>query len=164
VLATLTLTGPTSSGSAEWNGSGLPAYTGDSFALDFSAVYQPITPSYMGNPTPFQECEGPGEVCEFHLSWSESGGELDAISIDVNAVNDSFGYGGRVPFGLSGGLIASDYTYIGAGGTFASCDYDTCLISGFWQDAPSGVSEPSTLGLLGLALGWLGFIRVRCRK
>jgi hypothetical protein len=160
LLATLTLTGPTSSGAAYWTGANYvpPAYTGDSFALDFSANYPAITPAFTGNPTPFTECESFGQICEFNLSWSESGGQLDRLSLYVNGIYDTLGiYGG---FGLAGGEIATDGVYIGAGRAFAGCD-DVCRISGAWEDAPSSISEPSTLGLLGLALLWLGFLRVQ---
>src|SRR5438067_2398880 len=58
VLATLALTGPDSSGSANFNGGAGPAvYTGDSFSLDFSARYRAITPAFTQNPFFLGECE-----------------------------------------------------------------------------------------------------------
>jgi hypothetical protein len=158
VLATLTLTGPDSSGSAIFNGGFGPAiYTGDSFALDFSLNYQSITPAFVQNPTPFGECEVPHQICSFDLSWSESVGQLDAISIAVNAFNDAFGGLPGKPFGLAGGDVASDNVYIGAGGAFAGCVVATCTLSGFWTNASLVTApEPGSLALLASAFGIWG--------
>ena len=104
LIATLTLTGPDSSGSAVWAGTGPPAYAGDDFSLDFSSRYAPLTQTFAGNPTPFGECEGPRQICEFDLSWSETAGVLDAVDVLVNGFNDSLGEVGAPggTFGLRG--------------------------------------------------------------
>jgi hypothetical protein len=168
VLATLTLTGPDSAGSALWGGTGPATYTGDSFALDFSLNYRALTPAFTENPTPFGECEGPHEICQFDLSWSESAGQLDALQIDVNAFNDSFGYSRA--FGLSGGSVASDNIYYGAGGAFAGCETEVCQISGYWANVSSVSSlvpapEPGSLALLASAFGVWGLTgRRRMRR
>ena len=51
----------------------------------------------------------------------ESAGQLTAVRINVQG-EDDFGLGGLggdgPPIGLTGGGIASDFTYIGADGTF----------------------------------------------
>jgi hypothetical protein len=153
VVAALTLTGPDSSGSAIFNGGAGPAvYTGGSFSLDFSLNYQSITPAFVQNPTPFGECEVPHQICSFDLSWSESVGQLDAISIDVNAINDTFG-----GLGLAGGDVASDNVYIGAGGAFAGCVLGPCTLSGYWANASFVTApEPGSLALLASAFGVWG--------
>jgi hypothetical protein len=148
VLATFTLTGPDSSGSAIFNGGDGPAtYAGDSFALDFSSSYPALTAAFTENPTPFGECEGHSEICQFNLSWSESAGQLNALGLYVNTYNDTFG-----PFGLGGGSVASD-------GMFAGCEAAACQISGYWTNPVTGVAEPGMLGVM--LVGLIGLIGAR---
>jgi hypothetical protein len=160
VLATLTLPGSDSSGSAVWSGTGPATYTGDSFSLDFSSGYHALTPAFTENAPPFGECEVPRQICQFDLSWSESAGQLDALSLYVNAFNDTFGSGpGRSAFGLNGGEIASDNIYLGATGAFAGCSGPPCQISGYWVNASLlSAPEPGSLALLASAFGLWGLI------
>jgi hypothetical protein len=153
-LATLTLPGLDSSGTATFNGGHGPAtYTGDSFVLDFSADYQPLTSSFVQNPTPFGECWF-RQVCQFNISWSEVAGQLIS-PLYVNAYNDTFGgLGPAHTFGLTGIEVASDNVYRGAGGMFAGCSLFQCHISGFWvNDALVTAPEPGALALLASAFG-----------
>src|SRR5215469_2417826 len=70
-LATLTLPGPTSSGSAVWGGYGAtPAYTGDTF--DFVGGGH-ISPAFDGAIV-----NGPAGPREFHITWDETPGNLVA--------------------------------------------------------------------------------------
>src|SRR4051812_1929156 len=64
-LATLTLPGPDSSGSAVWSGPfglglGSPVYTGDSFSLDWALRYRPLTQAFVAPAFP---CGGAGQIC-----------------------------------------------------------------------------------------------------
>lgn len=170
VLATLTLTGPGSSGSAVWNGSGSPSYVGDDFSLDFSSRYAPLTPAFAGNP-PFGYCQAPTNICAFDLSWSESAGQLVALSLNVDGYNDDFGgspnFTQGPPFGLTGGIVASDDTYDGvAGGGFAGCNASQCRITGYWvNDMLLTAPEPGSFSLLASAFGVWGLTgRRRVRR
>jgi hypothetical protein len=166
-LATLTLPGLDSSGSATFNGGHGPAiYTGDSFVLDFSSSYHPLTSAFTQNPTPFGECAF-REVCQFDLSWSEVAGQLEALRLHVNAFNDTLGgsIGPGYAFGLGGGEIASDNIYFGAGGMFAGCSLFPCQISGYWvNDALVTAPEPGTLALLASAFGVWGLAGRRTNR
>jgi hypothetical protein len=119
LLATLTLPGPDSAGSAFWAVDPVtpPVYTGDSFVLDFSARYRPLSPAFAGNGGNRDGC-GPKQICDFNLSWTETAGQLTALSIDVEAFSDGFGIptGPGGVFGLHGGAIGSDDTYFGLPG------------------------------------------------
>jgi hypothetical protein len=91
IFMTLVLPGPTSAGTAIWDGVNPPAYTGDSFVLNVPFT-RSLTPAFMGNPGPF----GPGcsdafarsAICDFNISWSETAGDLTSVSITIDAVND----------------------------------------------------------------------------
>jgi hypothetical protein len=161
VLATLTLPGPDSSGTAFFNSEPGPpivvpaVYTGDSFALNFSSHYRVLTPAFTQNPTPFGECDGPGELCQLDISWSESAGQLNALHIYVNTFSDT------LTALLSSAKVASDNIYYGADGKPAGCLYGPpCQISGSWVDSPSAVEEPGMLSLVLMGLAWL--IGLRC--
>jgi hypothetical protein len=174
LIATLTLTGPDSSGSAVWGGDGPPAFTGDGFSLDFSSGYRPLTSAFAGNPTPFGECEAPREICSFDLSWSETAGVLGAVDILVNGFNDSLGevgVGVGGTFGLTGGLIGTDDTYFGAFGPglainpFSGCSAGVCNVTGSWVNASLLTApEPGSLALLAGAFGVWGLIGRRCTR
>jgi hypothetical protein len=153
-LATLTLPGPDSSGTAVFGGWGpgstYPArYTGDGFILEWSD-WRPLTPAFTQNNEPFGECEGPPEICQFNLSWSEHAGQLDELHLYVNGEQDTFSAW------LGGVTVASDYIY--RSGNFAGCDYASqCQISGFWvNDALVTAPEPGALALLASAFGVWG--------
>jgi hypothetical protein len=84
-LATLTLPGPDSSGTAVFEGilNAHPAtYTGDSFSLKWSDL-PALTPAFVQNNEPYGECEHLGEMCQFNLSWSEHAGQLDGLQLLV---------------------------------------------------------------------------------
>jgi hypothetical protein len=154
-LATLTLPGPNSSGTAVWNGITAPIYRGSGFSLDFSGSYLPITDTYPGHEF---EC-GPGQLCSFDLSWSESGGQLDAVGLNVMGYNDTMSgnIAGNGSFGLTGGYVASDNIYYGAGDAFAGCTAGQCRISGYWvNDALVTAPEPRSVALLASAFGLWG--------
>jgi hypothetical protein len=163
VLMTLTLPGPTSTGTAIWQGSpSLPVYTGDSFALPlpFLTLHPAtLTPAFAGAASNIggRDCldnfVGSGALCDFNISWAESAGVLTAISINVDAIDDSIG--GMAPergsFGLTGGPLASDFILGG-------CSDTQCTVAGFWQsDLAASIPEPMSAvllitGLLGTCL------------
>jgi hypothetical protein len=148
---TLVLPGPTSAGTAIWDGVNPPVYTGDSFILNVPFT-RSLTPAFMGNPGPF----GPGcsdafarsAICDFNISWSETAGALTSVSITIDAVNDDIGGAAGPPhvFGLTGGPIASDLTLGGCGNT-------QCVIAGFWQ---SDLVVPEPMSAVLLLTGLLG--------
>jgi hypothetical protein len=150
VLAILSLPGPTSSGSADWELFTTPVYTGDRF--EFGFVGGSITPAFTGTPN----CESfpftINSLCEFHIAWSEVDGHLDAISIYVLGAENQIGAVGR-PFGLNGGIIASDFV-------IGSCELTQCIATGFWQS--NLVPEPGSAALL--ASGLLGLWMTRRRR
>ncbi|HJY48315.1 MAG TPA: hypothetical protein VJ349_06705 [Stellaceae bacterium] len=163
VLMTLTLPGPTSTGTAIWQGGpSLPVYTGDSFALPlpFLTLHPAtLTPAFAGAASNIggRDCldnfVGSGALCDFNISWAESAGVLTAISINVDAIDDSIG--GMAPergsFGLTGGPLASDFILGG-------CSNTQCTVAGFWQsDLAASIPEPMSAvllitGLLGTCL------------
>jgi hypothetical protein len=155
VLMTLTLPGPTSAGTATWLGTGTqPVYTGDSFTLTVPFT-RPLTPAFAGdasNPGGIPCSNGFREtICDFHISWSETAGDLTSVGINLDAVNDNIGNPpfGRA-FGLTGGPIASD-------GYLGGCTNTQCIIAWFWQSDLTAVPEPMSAvllitGLLGACL------------
>src|SRR5205085_12206560 len=68
LIATLTLTGPDSSCSAVWAGTGPPGLAGGDFSPVFSCLYSPLAQTFAGNPTPFGERHAPGLSCESDVS------------------------------------------------------------------------------------------------
>src|SRR5712672_1806491 len=123
VLMTLALPGPTSNGTATWLGTGVghgpgtvPVYTGVSFVLTLPFA-RPLTPAFMGdasNPggVGCRDSGGRSTICDFNISWSETGGDLTSVRIILDAVHDDIGgaIGGTGPFGLTGGSLVSDAT------------------------------------------------------
>jgi hypothetical protein len=162
-LATLTLPGPDSSGSARFDGFTGPAtYIGDSFVLDFNADYRPLTPAFV--PVPISDCT-PRRICNFDLAWSEVAGELTALRLYVNGFNDTLEGLGNGPFGLGGGVVASDNIYYGVDRAFAGCEGPPCRISGEWVDASLVTApEPGSLALLAGAFGVWRLIGLRCTR
>jgi hypothetical protein len=155
VLMTLTLPGPTSSGTATWLGTGTqPVYTGDSFTLTVPFT-RPLTPAFAGdasNPGGIPCSNGfRATICDFNISWSETAGDLTSVSINMDAVNDAIGgLAGRGAFGLTGGPLASDFILGG-------CSFTQCTVAGFWQSDLTAVPEPMSAvllitGLLGTCL------------
>lgn len=145
VFVTLTLPGTTSAGSAFWLGGDPPlpppVYTGDSFALAVPFLKQPLTPAFTG-----PSCESVFQICDFDISWSETAGHLDSISINIDGVNDNIGDltdPHLFPLGLVGGQIATM-------GLLGGCNLLTspCTIGGFWQSDLAAMPEPMSAVLL----------------
>jgi hypothetical protein len=145
VFVTLTLPGTTSAGSAFWLGDDPPlpppVYTGDSFALAVPFLKRPLTPAFAG-----PSCETDFQICDFDISWSETAGRLDAISISIDGFNDAIGYlldPHLFPLGLVGGQIATM-------GLLGGCNLLTspCTIGGFWRSDLAAVPEPMSAVLL----------------
>ena len=156
VLATL-VPGPTSAGTAIWDGVSPPVYTGDTFALTVPVVHGALTvsPAFTGYPVVgfCHESASPSTICDFDISWSETAGDLIAVRINIDAVFDDIGGLAGPPrtfFGLTGGPIASD-------GTLGGCTFTQCIIAGFWQSDLTAVPEPMSAVLLitGLLGTWL---------
>jgi hypothetical protein len=153
VFATLAMPGPTSTGTAFWDGIGAPVYTGDNFTLMVGPF--DITPAFAGHPGETL-CALPRAACDFDISWAETAGALTAVSISIDGVNDDIGR----DFSLSGGRIASD-------GTLGGCTFTQCTITGFWQSdlltsfSQSELPEPSSLAIL--ATGFLALFALRRR-
>ena len=146
VLATLTLSGPDSSGEAS---TGLFPTSGDPFAFDLVAAQSlgagrsrfstadPTGPIGGFPPTPW--------VVDYAISWTETAGVLISVSVSMDTIQDSL-HG----FGLTGGLVASDFN-------LAGCDFSTCHINGYWTDASLVTApEPGSLALLASAFGVWG--------
>jgi hypothetical protein len=189
-LATLTLPGPDSSGTAKYEGAPghVPIYTGDSFILNWDADYSRpglpgLTSDYQTGA--FTPCL-PGNVCNFDISWSESNGQLTALSIYVRGLNivqgldpvigDVLGFYDTFSSSLGGAEVAStspdvpclrysDFIYHGAGGLFEGCEGPPCQISGEWVDASLvAAPEPGSFALLAGAFGVWGLIGRRCPR
>jgi hypothetical protein len=142
VLATLALPGPTSTGTARWQGAPGPApvYTGDDFTLNTPFLRTgELSPAFDGSRN-CMNANGPQVICDFDIAWSATAGGL-GITLNLDAFNDNIG--GMVTqgaFGSFGGPIASD-------STLGGCVDTQCVVSGFWQsDLP--VSEPMSAALL----------------
>jgi hypothetical protein len=159
VFMTLTLPGPTSTGTAIWQGSPSPVYTGDSFALTLPIIRfrSPLTPAFVGAASNLLglDCQdsfvGSGALCDFNISWAENAGVLTAISINVDAIDDNIGGLAGPPhtfFGLTGGPLATDFILGG-------CGFTQCIIAGFWQ-SDLAVSIPEPMSAVLLITGVLG--------
>jgi hypothetical protein len=148
-LATLTLSGPTSSGYAEWNVYPIPpTLEGDTDFTFTPAAGDMISPPDYGN-TP--DCEGSDTaVCRYEIGWVETDGQLNGFSLYYLTASVEFR-----DFGLTGGIIVSDPGFGGCpSGT-------TCIVTGVWRsDLP--VSEPGSAILL--LSGILGFGAARRQK
>jgi hypothetical protein len=166
VLMTLTLPGPTSSGTAVWNwvgGPSTPVHTGDSFALVLPLSMGPVilTPGFAGNASnpgglDCHESISGRAICDFNISWSEAAGDLTSVNINVDAVYDSIGGLFLHPsLGLAAGALASDFTIGG-------CTNTQCTVDGFWQ-SDLAVPEPISVVMLlsGLLSAWLASGRLK---
>jgi hypothetical protein len=146
VLTTLILPGPTSAGTGTWDGVSPPVYTGDNFTLTVPVEHGLllVSPAFTGNPVigSCGESPLPSTICDFDISWSETAGDLTAVRINIDAVNDNIGgLAGRGAFGLTGGPLASD-------GTLGGCSNTQCTVAGFWQSDLAVVPEPMSAVLL----------------
>ena len=153
-LASLTLPGATSTGSADWTGSLLtpPVLTGDTDFTFTPSRGDPIAPPDYGfnSLCAMGGGETPETVCRYDINWSETAGVLTAIGITYQTVSVAE----ILNLGLTGAIIASDNSIGGCpqGGA--------CTVTGFWRsDLP--VSEPASAMLL--LSGILGFGVVRPR-
>jgi hypothetical protein len=147
----LTLLGPTSSGTAVWfpgRGPPPPVYTGDTVTLQYSSIT--LTPAFTGSDLGNCSATGPGGICNFNMSWSETAGQLDRVSLQLLGSLDQLGDYSS-PFGFTGGLFGSD-------GVVDNCVRAQCLATGFWQsDLP--LPEPMSVSLLASALLGLAVAR-----
>src|SRR5690349_17163835 len=137
VLATLTLSGPDSEGSAVYVPLlGPPVLTGDPFVFDLVAA-GPGRPVFSSDH-PFGTA-----VEDYDLQWTETVGVLTSISVSLDGNFDSLG----PRFGLTGGLVGSDRE-------LAGCVNTQCEISGYWLNASLMTPpEPGSLALFASAFG-----------
>jgi len=144
VLVTLTLPGPTSTGTAIWQGDPRvpPVYTGDDFILNSPAGPE-LSPRFTGSFF----CSSHGNICDFDIAWSATAGGL-AIILNLDTVNDNIGGGAGGTFGPFGGPIASD-----GPGTLGGCVDTQCRVTGFWQ---SDLSLPEPMSAILLLTGLFG--------
>lgn len=151
VIASLVISGDTSSGAASWDGNHNDAaqVSGD----DFELFVQGISPIESPNFGAGFRCGGPG--CGYALSWSITAGQLGFISFAY----DSFS--AQLTLGSNGGRIATD-------SVIGGCDFDQCSIAGNWADPPgaplanpdaavTAAPEPVVWGMWAMALGLLAW-------
>lgn len=120
---------------------------GDDFEFQltgFGAVSRTEPPSSV----PQQPSTGIAQ--DFDISWVAVGGELIAATFDVRFTFDD------ALFSLTWVNLASDRT-------LGPCTLTQCTVSGFWESdidvsSTTLVSEPTTLGLLSLAMLGLGML------
>ncbi len=148
-LISLALPDALSSGTAFWDGTNSPAYTGTAFSITVAANHGfTVSSSFAGGPN----CAAGGVICDFDITWSATQDALIAVAINIDAIHDDVGglarAAGQPAFGLNGGAIASD-------GNLGGCESTRCLVSGSWRVDP--VPEPRSLVtlLMSLALMWV---------
>jgi hypothetical protein len=155
VLATLTLDGPDSSGSANYPGGGGATASGDPFTFDLVGGGRPAQSAFSRDGPAGPPLSPPGVeppdywVVDYGISWTETGGALTFISVSMDTIQDSID---RVPpFGLTGGFISTDFM-------LAGCEFGPpCQISGYWTDVSLVTApEPGSLALLASAFGVWG--------
>jgi hypothetical protein len=158
LLATLTLAGPDSSGSA-MDAYPSPILTGDPFSFDLVAagglaagLSNISTDHPLGRigaaPSPV-----PAAIVGYGLAWSESAGVLTSIGIYFSTEQDTLDR-----LGLAGGEVGTDYRLVGC--VFALCD-----VTGYWVDASLVTApEPGGLALLASAFGVWGLTSWRCTR
>jgi hypothetical protein len=155
LLATLTLSGPDSSGSASYGG-GTPILTGDPFAFDLVAaggLAAGLSKISTDHPLGFSS-RWPAAIIGYGLAWSESDGVLTSLGLSFSTEQDTLDR-----FGLEGGFVGTDDRLVGC--TFAG----SCEITGYWVDASLVTApEPGGLALLASAFGVWGLNSRRCTR
>jgi hypothetical protein len=148
VLMTLTLSGPTETGSATYTFPSSPPVVTDpnlAFRLNAFGEHPIVAPDFGSFPLGF--------VLSYSITWADVAGELTAVSVNYLSDLDQVGFSAG-SFRLTGGGIGSD-------GSIGGCGSGTCTVTGFWQRE---VPEPATLSVFGAALAGLCLIRRRYRK
>jgi hypothetical protein len=161
-VATLTLPGPNSGGSADYDPFGpppQPVLTGDgnNFSLAFGFPVASDTGLFLNPPTNL----GLYPRYEYYdVSWGEFDGELGFVQIiyatgpeGLSGNAGGFNEVGAGFFGLDGGSVGSD-------GEVGACNIGECNITGYWSSGGS-VPEPSSLISMLAALIMLTGIAVR---
>jgi hypothetical protein len=156
-VATLTLPGPDSTGSASWPfGIDVATYTGDSFAFSFDRDGPlrdlPLTQAFIPPPG---GCASGFQLCDFNISWTESAGELTALNLQVDGFDDNVD-NTRGSLAFLDIASMNGYEPCAAGGS--------CQVAGSWVSSLVTAPEPGSLALLASAFGVWGLIRQRCTR
>jgi len=98
------------------------------------------------------QCQDSPALCEYDISWQETNGHLNGISIAVATVDTDVGHvpGGPPggPIGLTGGGIATD-------GQIDNCDDTQCIVTGYWQKSYLFAGTPNSSNCLGQSISAL---------
>lgn len=164
ILASLTLPGPTSSGSANWINGGFPVppptLAGDGFVLAIDPGTSSVPKYRLSSTDPTNACFGSllticrlEPITGYNISWSETAGILNNITVQFGSQVDD------INLGLFGGIIASD-------GSIDGCSLQQCAVTGFWRSNLAVAAAPEPASGLMLAGGLLAFSlwrrRTRC--
>jgi hypothetical protein len=89
-------------------------------------------------------------LCAFEISWNETKGHLNAISIVVSTSDTDVGelFFGPGPIGLTGGGIGSD-------GEIDNCDFAQCSVTGYWQKGYLFAGTPGSSDCMGASVSAL---------